>query len=331
MELALRLVSDTLDDLQHRVLAKLLDSPTYITRATRGEFREVSSVLLELRNPRARLGRGVRQGRLFSSLGELLWYLAGSNELNFISYYIKKYRDESSDGITIRGSYGERLFKSNQIYRVIGLLRSKNTSRRAVLQLFHQKDLRNDFEVPCTISLQLLLRNGKLDMIASMRSNDAFIGMPHDIFAFTMIQEIIARELDVDVGRYVHFVGSLHLYSDSIPQARAYINDGFQRRQAMPAMPIGSPLRAIKTLLSAEREIRENGKAPDSVKELESYWGDLAILLRAYKYIVNKDYKGAHRLKDRLSSNFYHQYIDLRVKKAIKQAPGNLQDTLDLN
>lgn len=317
----MRLVSESLDDLQFNVLKRLLNRPTSIINTSRGEVRETTAALLVLKNPRARLGRSIRQGRLFSSLGELTWYLAGSNELDFISYYIPKYIDESSDGKTVRGAYGERLFKSRQVYRVIALLRRKRNSRRAVVQIFQQRDLRNDIEVPCTISLQLLVRNNKLDLIASMRSNDAFLGLPHDVFAFTMIQEIIARQLSIDVGTYTHFVGSLHLYSEHIDKAKEYVADGFQRRIEMPAMPVGDPLKSVKRLVSAEKEIRESGRFTGSTEGLNSYWIDLITLLRAFRYMKDKNSKGVFRMRHRLSETFYHQYIDMKSRRKEVAAP----------
>lgn len=324
--------SESVDDMQHAVLSKLLLPRTKRVQASRGEFFEISGAMLRLKNPRARLGRGIRQGRLFSSLGELLWYLAGSNELDFIYYYIKKYADESEDGLTIKGSYGERLFRSRQIYRILSLLKSKSTSRRAVLQIFRKDDLRNSKEVPCTISLQFLLRSKKLDLIASMRSNDALIGLPHDVFAFTMIQEIAARHLKVEVGTYTHFVGSLHLYTSDISRAKEYISDGLQRVTPMPAMPIGDPIPRIKLLLSAEQSIRKTGNSIKIEKDIENYWKDIIYILRSYHYVQKKDRSGVYRMKNKLSSDFYHQYLDMKAARMKDRAEAadvqNTQDTL---
>jgi len=318
-------VSETLDDLQYRVLKQLLEKPTYVVQATRGQARELSAVCLVLKNPRARLGRGIRQGRLFSSLGETLWYLAGSDDLSFIAYYIHGYRQESSDGKTVRGAYGKRLFHTNQLYKVVALLREKSTSRRAVIQLFRQSDLRNHIEVPCTISIQLLVRERKLEMIASMRSNDAYMGLPHDIFAFTMIQEVVARELGIEVGRYTHFVGSLHLYQKHVDRAQEFVQDGYQRRQEMPAMPAGSPRSAIRAVLAAEKFIRENAKPPEKPATLESYWSDFITLLLAFSRIKRKDYRGARRLKTKLSTTYYDQYIDLKAAKDLSNEDAPVQ------
>jgi thymidylate synthase len=60
--------------------------------------------------------------------------------------------------------------------------------------------------------MQFILRRGLLDAIVVMRSNDVIWGLPYDMFLFTFLQEMMAVELGVDVGRYHHFAASLHLY-----------------------------------------------------------------------------------------------------------------------
>ena len=148
--------------------------------------------------------------------------------------YIPRYREESEDGgISVYGGYGPRLLHqrgNNQIQNVITLLRERPTSRRAVIQILNAEDIGdNHSEIPCTTALQFFVRNACVHLIASMRSNDAFIGFPHDVFCFTMLQEIVARAIDLEVGSYRHFVGSMHLYDTDRLHARNLIEEGFNR------------------------------------------------------------------------------------------------------
>jgi len=81
----------TVDDLLHRAIDKILNKgrDTQPSKAAQwGDAREITGVLLKLSNPRARLSVTEEKGTLFSCLGETLWYLARSNRLNFIRYYI---------------------------------------------------------------------------------------------------------------------------------------------------------------------------------------------------------------------------------------------------
>src|SRR5688572_28442651 len=101
------------DDLMHRVLRRLVSTQCQF-KATRGDFVEKSGVLLQLTNPRARLSQTEKRGKLFSCIGELLWYLSGSNSVHFITHYARKYEEECVDKRTIYGGYGPRLFRTQR-------------------------------------------------------------------------------------------------------------------------------------------------------------------------------------------------------------------------
>ena len=84
------------------------------------------------------------------------------------------------------------------------------------------------------------LHNPRPANLRGSDKNDAYIGLAHDIFAFTMLQELMARSLGVDVGPYRHSIGSLHLYDSHRAAARAYLREGWQETVSMPPMPPGA-------------------------------------------------------------------------------------------
>lgn len=306
----------TLDDLLHDVLSKLAKSKNTIN-PTRGKATEIPTVLLQIRNPRARHSLSETKGRLSSCLGELLWYLAGSKDLKFIAYYLSHYRDESDDGRTVYGAYGPRLFSMrgiNQIENVLKLLRKNPYTRRAVIQLFDATDISsNHKEIPCTCTLQFLIRRRRLYMFTNMRSNDAFWGLPHDAFAFTMLQEIMARTLGIELGTYDHAVGSLHLYERHRKNAEQYLKEGWQSTAPMPPMPVGNPWRSIRKVLNAERLIRGNRKVSIDRLRLDPYWADLVRLLQIYWHFSRGEEAPIGELKRKMSVRNFDGYVeDLR-------------------
>jgi thymidylate synthase len=310
----MQITARTLDDLLRKVFSTLLKSKNHI-RATRGWTTESTAVLLELTNPRARLSRTETKGRLFSCLGELLWYLAKSKSVQFISYYLSRYKEESDDGRTVYGGYGPRLFKlrrTNQIENVLDLLRRKRHSRRAVIQLFDARDLATSHkDVPCTCTMQFMVRRRRLHLLTNMRSNDAFIGLPHDIFAFTMLQEIMARSLRLELGTYYHLVGSLHLYKRNRDSARRYLNEGWQSSNvAMPPMPVGNPWSSIDRVVSAEREIRCGHSSSVARVRLHPFWRDLIRLLHIFQHSKTGQWDQIKQLKSKMSIRLYDAYID---------------------
>ncbi|RUW71124.1 MULTISPECIES: thymidylate synthase [unclassified Mesorhizobium] len=324
--------ANTLDDLLFEVFTELIRSKIQI-RTSRGITRELAGVLLELGSPRARLSRSEVKGKIFSGLGELFWYLSRSNSLHFIKYYLRRYEEDSEDGATIYGGYGTRLFDArghNQIDNIINLLRQKPTSRRAVIQLFDASDIaKSRKEIPCTCTIQFLLRDNLLNMYTTMRSNDSYIGLPHDIFAFTMLQEIVAKTLDCGLGTYKHFVGSLHLYEPDLDSAQGYINEGLQPTTApMPAMPRGDPWKPIAGLLEIEKALREGHQVNLAELHLKPYWADIARLLQffAASHGERKDAIEMKRIKAEMHSDVYQMYIDGRMQagSAIASDQGDL-------
>lgn len=194
----------TLDDALRQSFEIIIKNGAEVS-SSRGVNQEIIGAQIELLDPRARMSRTESRATLFSALGELLWYLAGEDSIEFIRYYAPQYEKfaEVEDGRVV-GAYGPRLFGRqgiDQVRQIIALLQDRPTSKQAVIQLFDCDDLAaKKRDVPCTCTIQFLLRSSKLHAIASMRSNDAVIGMPHDVFAFTMLQELIARSLGAELG-----------------------------------------------------------------------------------------------------------------------------------
>jgi len=211
----------------------------------------------------------------------------------------------------------------------VNLLKASPYSRRAVIQLFDASDIgARRKEIPCTCTLQFVIRNQRLQMITSMRSNDAFLGLPHDVFTFTMLQEIIARELGVELGPYRHFVGSMHLYDDHREKATRFVGEGWQvTNTAMPPMPIGNPWAQIKKVLQAEKSIRRN-RVGSRDPHVDGYWGDLIRLLQIYRCSKDGDSRQISKLKKRMSTPVYEPYITKRERKATSQERQLVQEKL---
>jgi hypothetical protein len=107
----MRFEAETLDDALLKLYPELISRGANIS-ASRGRNAEILGVLIEIEQARARLSRSETRGRLFSSLVELLWYLTGDNQLEFIEPYISRYREDSEDGRTVYGGYAKRIILS---------------------------------------------------------------------------------------------------------------------------------------------------------------------------------------------------------------------------
>jgi thymidylate synthase len=328
----MHLRANTLDDLLDAAFKLLLKSKMRVS-PTKGPTVEEQGVVLELTSPRARLSRASEKGHVFSCLGELFWYISCKQDLPSIQYYIKRYEKYAEPDGTIWGAYGPRMFggETSQYEVVRDRLKAKPDTRKAVIQLFDREDILVEYkDVPCTSTLQFMVRDGFLHLVVSMRSNDVFMGFPHDVFAFTMIQEILANHLGVKLGTYKHMVGSFHLYDHDREKVERYLKEGFQPTREMPAMPAGNPWNDITKLFEVEGAIRKGGAANvahmlPQLGEVDPYWADFGRLFGIYALtrgkvdVPRERLKQVAELRKAMSSDFYTGYIRKRAKKLTQQ------------
>lgn len=180
-----------------------------------GVVAEILDAVFEVEDPtRNVVTNSLRSMPLRYAIGELAWYLSGSNAVKDISQFSKKWTELSDDGVTNNSAYGHRIFTRfgfDQWEYVKSLIKKDPNTRQAVI---HIKDADNKptKDTPCTVYLQFLLRDGKLNLSVHMRSNDLWMGVPYDMFSFCFLQMKMAMELGVGIGTYTHYAGSLHLY-----------------------------------------------------------------------------------------------------------------------
>lgn len=101
----------------------------------------------------------------------------------------------------------------NQVQYIIDKLTETPESRRAVAIVFDpMKHQYTDESVPCLQMMQLLYRNGRLNMRTVFRSNDMLTASGLNMYALTQLQKYIADELDYNVGSYTHIALTPHIY-----------------------------------------------------------------------------------------------------------------------
>jgi thymidylate synthase len=306
----------SIDDLMRESLNAVLVDGVMI-HPSKGAARDLMAVALELSDPLARVSRSATRGKIFSAIGELLWYLSGSNDVAFIEYYLSHYAKASEKGL-VWGGYGPRLSDFdgvNQLEFVISKLGGNPWSRQAVVQLYdHEDAVGNHIDIPCTCVLQYFVREEHLCSVVYMRSNDAYYGLPHDVFAFTFLQELIARSLDVPLGSYVHVAGSFHIYETKLASVRKFLDEGWQSNAPMPEMPIGDPWPAVRRLVDLERAIREGVVDPmGAAFDDEPYWGDIGRLLAIYGLIRQHRPDDARALKIGMNTRVFDVLVDDRL------------------
>ena len=156
------------------------------------------------------------------ALAEVVWIMNGEERSEVINYWNPKLAEFAGDGDTYYGAYGKRIrshFGFDQLEKAYYALQNTPESRQVVIQIY---DVEKDFpvdngmprskDIPCNICSLLKVRDGKLEWSQIMRSNDILLGMPYNFVQFTSLQEILAGWLGLEVGSYIHYSDSLHLY-----------------------------------------------------------------------------------------------------------------------
>lgn len=216
-------------DIYLEILDDILNEGKEVTVREK-KVKEEIPYMFKLTNPRNRLLN--LKGRDFSFkyiFGELLWYLTGRNDVEFISKYSKMWKRLSDDGITNNSAYGHYIFREiygnkSQWQHVKDLLKEDPFSRQAIIHI-KPPQLEKTKDTVCTLDLSFSIRDGKLDLLTHMRSNDVFYGLTYDLFMFTFMQELMAAELDVELGEYTHLTNNMHIYEKDFKEAQEILDN----------------------------------------------------------------------------------------------------------
>jgi len=159
---------------------------------------------------------------------EALWMLEGSCLLEPLLPHAPSMAKYSDDGRTLQGAYGPKIVQQMQ-YCVDALVVDPNT-RQAVIGIWRENP-RISRDIPCTLSLQFLIRDNQIHCMASMRSSDIWLGWPYDVFSFSMVTTYLAlmyRErtaASIDLGMLSIRAGSQHIYVEQSDKAMAIIKN----------------------------------------------------------------------------------------------------------
>lgn len=256
----------------------------------------------------------LRKGNHTFQLAEALWMIRGSNDLEEIAHYNKVWRnfeDEDEPGI-LNGAYGERLRAWNgeidQFLEVFRKLSKDEFSRQAVMIIWdpdrdnyihsnhnYSKDL------PCTNYFNFTIRDGKLNMLTVMRSNDLHKGTIYDIPNFIIFQHILAGWLGVEVGKYEHVAASLHIYETDVENLIDIFNDKEDvvvydgKDYGDPKMTLedyNNDMYVLSVLESTSRQAKTVESITDSLEQISAWldsmrntwWKSVAAQLIMYNY-----------------------------------------------
>ena len=128
-------------------------------------------------------------------------------------------------------TYHERLFEYrvpgvgvfNQIATVIEKLKAVPYTRRAQAITWQVWNDMTIADPACLQRLWFRISNGKLHLNVHIRSNDAFKAAFMNMYAFTELQRIVAKEIGVEPGEYIHIADSFHIYGSYFEEFEGFL------------------------------------------------------------------------------------------------------------
>lgn len=329
-------------DFGTEIKAAKLEGEKALSVGANKNFKEILNYNQVITDPTQRLLRNSKHKfNLPGAIARFVWMMAANNRLADIEFYwgvkVSRFTD---DGYTVPGSsYGARMFNASpgldQIEAVINRLKEDPATRRAAVSIYHPIDaIRPSQDIPCTFGIFYHIREGKLVSTLVMRSNNAFILLPYNIFEFSLLAEIIAKEVGVELGGMYYNALSMHIYEHDYNNAKAIVESTDELNDVVfPKMPMSpSPMIEVKKLIRLEAKVRhmssginnsnidewlkdsinigKDNKGNDDIIELDDYWKQFYFLL--LYYIVSKksmDKEALKKVAD-LIHDPYKKYLD---------------------
>lgn len=177
--------------------------------------KQIFNTLIEIERPNLNLiNTKFRNWNQEYAEYEWQWYLSGNPNAEEISKRAKIWKDMMDFNYNVNSNYGYQWNRNSQLHKVIELLKKDHTTRKASISLYDGKEIDlYSKDTVCTYAINFYIVNDKLNMQVMMRSNDLVYGFCNDQYCFSKLQMLVAKELNLEIGIYTHFVCNMHIYS----------------------------------------------------------------------------------------------------------------------
>ncbi|MCK8624093.1 thymidylate synthase [Apilactobacillus xinyiensis] len=112
----------------------------------------------------------------------------------------------------------------DQIKNVIKDIKEKPNSRRLIVSAWNPEDVPSMALPPCHTMFQFYVNDGKLSCQLYQRSGDIFLGVPFNIASYALLTSLIAKEVGLNPGEFIHTLGDAHIYSNHINQVKEQLS-----------------------------------------------------------------------------------------------------------
>lgn len=235
-----------------------------------------------------------------SVLGELLWFLAGSSDVNelhalgiriwdgnaYAPYWLPKARFPGDAGRNYGQQWRDWIAPDghhvDQLRDVITQLAERPESRRHVVTAWNPGEL-DDTSLPaCHALFQFFVAPGdapgdaaKLSLAMYQRSCDLFLGVPFNMAEYALLLHLVAQFTGYVPHELVHVLGDAHVYRDHFDAVREQLG---REPYPSPRLALDPSLRSLADVVERYRDVVARARAGerpgpllDGIARLEQY------------------------------------------------------------
>jgi thymidylate synthase len=164
-----------------------------------------------------------------SVIHELLWFLAGDTNIQYLKDNKVRIWDEWADkngnlgpvyGHQWRSWPGKNGQTIDQIANLVEEIKKNPDSRRLVVTAWNPADIPDMALPPCHCLFQFFVSEGKLSCQLYQRSADVFLGVPFNIASYALLTMMVAQVTGLKPGDFIHSFGDLHIYTNHMEQVQ---------------------------------------------------------------------------------------------------------------
>ena len=161
---------------------------------------------------------------------ELLWFLKGSSNINYLKENGVSIWDEWADengelgpvyGVQWRNWNNEGI---DQINQVISQIKTNPDSRRLMVSAWNVGQISKMALPPCHVMFQFYVAKEELSCMMYQRSVDTFLGLPFNIASYALLTLMIAHVTNLKPGTLTLALGDTHLYLNHLEQVKEQLS-----------------------------------------------------------------------------------------------------------
>lgn len=111
----------------------------------------------------------------------------------------------------------------DQVQNAINKLKNNPNDRRILINAWNPVDVPQMALPPCHVMHQLIVRDGKLNLIWTQRSCDMFLGIPYNIASYALLLLLYAKEANLKPGVLKGELHDAHIYTNHIDQVKTQL------------------------------------------------------------------------------------------------------------